>query len=410
MTVCYYPISMPAHTDGKTNGDAARVLMLMHAVADTDTSVSPRALADAYVAAQPESLFIPGKIVEAARAATARARAAHVADRSNDANEPRLKARRTEGEKLLTLRTKDVVRQIDPWIRDRRAELFGHTDPPYRSLDEAAIWIEQEAQKQPRRPSPEREALDDEVEALLTRLLEADAWASSYGLTEKNAVLRFWKPDGFPGHVRVSRVHPTLYGVCRAAEHIAEVTTLPPATAVAWLLAGIHPGQRVRLSDRRTATMPGLRLVSWHVRELVSSAPHGDPHVTHRTRLVFDLDVRDLTDRNLRVAVREATKHLTRGAPTLTAKQQRVLTLVERLGGPPTPKFARPFWTRVAKGLRLEDPIAVAKRYYRAVQASRPDALQPIATDSKTARVKAPQVPPVRRKNARQSPRGTKRA
>src|SRR5687767_8249496 len=99
---------MTVHSNGKTSDDVERMLTLMHAVADTDTSVSPRALADAYVASQHKPLFIPGEIVESARAATARERrSSSVAD---EAKSPRLKARRSAGEALLVARTKDIAR------------------------------------------------------------------------------------------------------------------------------------------------------------------------------------------------------------------------------------------------------------------------------------------------------------
>jgi hypothetical protein len=245
--------------------------------------------------------------------------------------------------------------------------LFGAETPPCHSLAAAARWIEEAARSAGTRQS----AVEDEVDALIDtvegRLFEADPWGS-YRLEGTYHHLRYWKPNGEPGSVVVSRTHQQLYGVYRASEQVAELTTLPPATVAAWLLIGIRPGQRVRLTTGRTLAMPGLRLVTWRIRRPQVSV-HGPARASAPPRLVLDLDVRDLNDRMLRVARREATKSLERWAP-LTSKQRRVVEVVRRLGGPPTPKFARPFWNRVAKQLKGEkDAIAVAKLYYRAAPA-----------------------------------------
>jgi hypothetical protein len=91
-----------------------------------------------------------------------------------------------------------------------------------------------------------------------------------------------------------------------------------------------------------------------------------------------------------------------------------VIQAVANRGGPPARRFDVTYWRQVMNALnnglpprsrRLTDPIAVARRFYRA--AAR---LPRIATNSKTGGVKAPQVPGRPKKNARKSRRRKIRA
>jgi len=327
--------------------------------------VSARAVVEVHdLVRRTQRFYTKGQVVEMALERTkreaARVRAADVRDT--------LTPRRTEGERLLAARTKDIVKRGEPWIRERRRALFGTPDPPFASLRDAAAWIEAQQRLHARTPSAELSALDDELDVLIERRLEADPWSRA-GLTEKDNHLDYWRPDGTLGSVVVSRHAHALHGVWRTAETMAELTGLPAATVIAWILVGIRPGRQVRLTDGRTAAAPGLRLVSWRLHHPKVSAVRDWPAIPRPQRVLLDMDVRDLTDRNLRVARREVLKFLARHRrPTLTAKQQRMLEIVERLKGPPTPKFQLSFWKRVAKQLKGEkDPIALARLYYRAI-------------------------------------------
>lgn len=356
---------MAAHTNANhtTRDEVDDLRALMWANADAGTS--SRELLIAHDAVRQEPFYDQGKVFDMARRRTAAA--AKGTGRRARGEGAAMKSRQSEGETLLAARTKDLVTQLRPWIDSLRLSLFEAVEPPCRSLEDAARWIEQEARKHPRvEDSPELDALDDELHALFNRLLDADSWIHRCGLSVKENALSYWKPDGTEGKVVVSTANRRLYGVCRAAKRIATLTVLPAATVVAWILAGVLPSQRVRLPNGRTAAVPGLQLVTWRIHYPQDPGVMNRPPVTRTQRAIFDLDVRDLTDRNLRVARREVTKFLDRGAPTLTAKQRRVVEAVERSGGRPTPKFARPFWNRVAKKLKLDDPIAVAQIYYRA--------------------------------------------
>jgi hypothetical protein len=347
---------MTARTDGKDDND--RLIALLRANPGPD--VSPRALFDAWVAARDDPFFDPLKISETARAATRAAR-------TPDEPASRLKSRRTEGETLLMARTKELVQRLGPWLRQRRAVVFGQTRPPFTSLTTAAAWIERETGAAAPRDagSASERRYSNRIDAVLLKLLDADPW-STYSVNAKDHWLDYWKPDGSPGRVRVSRAHRQLFGVYRTVTQVSGLTTLPSSTVAAWFLAGLQPSARVRLANGRTATLPGLQIVRV-TRHTLSPATTGGVftagHVAQRVTL--DLDVRDLRDRTFRVARREAASRLRPRSP-VTPKQRRVAEQVLRLGGPPSPKFSRVFWTRVAKLMGGDaDPIAVAKLFYR---------------------------------------------
>jgi hypothetical protein len=349
---------MSAHA----NDNAEDLRRLMWACADT--SVSPRAILEAYEAREPFTSL--GKVIEMARRSTRRDGAGF----SRRPEREPLKPRRTEGEALLAARTKDIVKRLQPWIERRRGSLFGQTAPPLQSLAEAATWIEQEAGTEHRAmESSELQALKREIGRSLDRLLDVDPWVS-YQLAGRNYWLRYWTGNGEPGMVRVSHKRQPLWGVYATAKRIEDISMLPAPTVVAWILTDIRPGQRVRLREGRVAMMPGLSLVSWRIHYPHGSGVPDGPPLAVVPRVILDVDSRDLTDRNLRVARREAMGYLERRSPKLTPKQTRILDIVQRLG-PPKEKFSRVFWHRVAKNWPTEiDPIALARLYYRAQTAA----------------------------------------
>ena len=274
-----------------------------------------------------------------------------------------LRGHRTEGERVMAERMNELVRRLAGWIEERRLELFGRADPPFRSLAAAQTWIEREGRREGTPKFPKH--LSENTIKSMSDLYDADPWRQ-YRITISQQWLSYWTRSGHPRSMLVSRKHRTLYRLYWAAERISETTTLPPASVVAWILTGTVPGIRVQVG-RKERVVRGLQIVTSHFRRLDSAEPKGPP-VDSRgiQRVVLDLDIRDLTDRNLRVARREAMKYLTGEKSAVTAKQRRVIDIVQRLGGPPKPRFNLSFWTRVAKESRQDrDPIAVARLFFR---------------------------------------------
>jgi len=369
---------MDVRNDGKRTDADDRLERLLAAVPDTDQSVSPRAIAEAYRAARNQPLFVPSAILESARAITTRNRqrlaveAEGDRDHADEAPRSTLKARRSEAEALLSRRTKALVRDLGPWLAEWRIALFGTAAPPFGSLAAAAEWIEQHTE--PWKPeSPAVLQQDTALGAVYDQLYGPEHWI--YGVavgvkvaTKHNNNILYWRPDGDLGVRDVSRDQRQAFGVYTAGLSIAKQTTLPSASAIALLLTDIRPGQQMRLSNGRPAIMPGLKLFTWRVHTTMGIFVKPE-RLTPAVRVTLDLDARDLTDRNLRVARRAAMRSLPLEAPRhLTAKQQRALQVVDALGGPPTPRYALTFWTRAAKRLRMSNPIVVAKLYYRAAE------------------------------------------
>ena len=307
----------------------------MGAVPETDRSVNPRVLRRRCISRI--HAIRSARLWDVARAST-RARQST----ANDTTEPPSQPRRSEGEVVLAARTEEIVRELDPWIRTRRAVVWGQPEPPCQSLDDAAGWIEREAATLPPLPNAEfDDALDAEIDALLERMLAANPWAYSYGITSRGCRFHYWRPDGSPASVPVNHRHLALSSVS-ACDEIVAVARLPRETVTAWFLNGIRPGQRVRLSGGRTVAMPGLRLVSSlssgrGPRASRKSFP--DPHAASGTG--FPCEGREYAEPPHRVA--RSDEVLADRAPTLTAKQRRIMEIVGRLNGPPTPKYARSF-------------------------------------------------------------------
>ena len=164
---------MHAHDDGKTGDiDGEKLLAIMGAVPETDRSVNPRVPREVYLA-NPRNPV--GKIVDVARAST-RARQST----ANDTTEPPLQPRRSEGEVVLAARTKEMVGELNPWIRTRRAVVWGEPEPPCQSLDNAAGWIEREAATLPPLPNAE---FDDALDAERSTHSSNECWPPTRGPT-----------------------------------------------------------------------------------------------------------------------------------------------------------------------------------------------------------------------------------
>jgi len=92
------------------------------------------------------------------------------------------------------------------------------------------------------------------------------------------------------------------------------------------------------------------------------------------SRIQIDIDLRDVSDRNLATIRQELKKRLgtVGNATETTESQESITTVVQSLGGPPWIKFDAQFWSRanrmLPKAQRVEDVIALARRYYRAMR------------------------------------------
>jgi hypothetical protein len=300
-------------------------------------------------------------------------------------------------------------------VEERRLAIFGSRHAPFSSLSGAATWIE--SHEEPRLverstiDETERAALCEQLHDIGMRLREMDPWNEYQTYRQTSYHITYWRADGQLGARSFGRHQQQLFRCHQWAIRISEQTTLPSRSLLAYLLTDLKPGRIVALSDGRRVAMPGLQLAQLQQRSLKATHPN-DPHASSE-RVQIDIDLNDVTDRAFRSVRQRIAEwlHLTH-EPDITTKQQTVAEIVGQFGGPPpVKKYDRQFWERVRKAFnrrakkRVDDPITLAKMFCRMQKRS-----QRIATDSRTAQVKAPQVPARGKKNARQSPRRKKRA
>jgi hypothetical protein len=314
---------------------ALGVLSLLEAVSVEDGSILPRAILDVISAAQSKGEFLGDRatLLQRARTQTAGERAR--------IKMQRLPSRRTANDALLAHRTAQVVGELRQAVIHMRRLCFQRESPPFRSLEDAGKWIEQRAEGW-QLPTP------------------AD-------IDQRGPLgLHYWCADGSQGLRPVNPAEKDLLAIHQWARRISEQTSIESASLVAMVLMGAEPGQRVALANGHSGTLPGLQLVSL---QRVSRGPlvPGDPTVRSE-RIVLEMDARDFTDRNLRRARQQFKTRLQTPTPRQSTRQQRVLDLVQKLGGPPKVKFDRRFWSRVARRLRITDPVAAARLYERAVE------------------------------------------
>ena len=351
---------------------------LANAVPPDDTSISPRALAQEFKAAQDrgEQISNVAGFLNRVRALTRRERnQLSVFSETEDERQRSWTSRRTTTDKVLARRAKEIIAVLHDSIATLREQLFDRRTPPFTSLASAAVWMGKHVHVhgQPKTGEPHdivsfQLALHDQLQ----RLTEADAWRE-YGLSVSLLRVRYYQPDGRVTVRALNReLHGSAHSLQRWAERVSEETMLPTASLIAHVLVGLIPGELVRLSDGRNAAMPGIPLVALERRTI------GSRYRVGRERIVLDVDFSDLTERTLRLIRQEAHKRF-RLKPShrpATMKQRRIADIVTRLGGPPRTKYDRGFWTRALREInrgvrsarRVEDPIALARRFYRARQ------------------------------------------
>lgn len=326
------------------------LLELMNSIPPDDTSVSARALRDVAHRAIQAGEFVGDRafLLDRARQQTHAVQRKAEVERENAARHLKRRASREVifGRRL----TQELVEVLRPAVLRFRHGCFGLDVPPFSTLKTAAAWIKQHSLERwsPEVPPDHASELVD----VCDRLDRVDRWHGySCGCEPPN--LEYYRADGSLAVRVVSKDSEPLASIRLWANFTAEITLLPPAALVAFMLVGLAPGERAPLPGNRSAVLPGLEVLSR--RRLPN---------TGADQIVLALDSRELTDRNLRLLRRLALSQTT--PKRTTQKQERVVEIVRQLGGPPRVRFDRGFWGRVARRLKVSDPIAAARRYYRA--------------------------------------------
>jgi len=295
-------------------------------------------------------------LLDAARARTAR----NAAMRSKPpAGYHRLKRTRP-AEDILNLRaTREIVTALEPHMGEFRQVLFGRPEPPFKSLQAAAAWIEGHSAKRGSEAYIEEDRrYQTEVRPRLDEMNRTDRWLT-YGAFPTE--VEYWDGRDLTTRRRSVPKDDLLAVILGSLQLVVERTTLPLPVLLAWVLAGVRPGDRERGADGRAVTFPGLGVLSRQRLLTTNTAPDID-------QVIITVDARELTDRNLR-RIRQWAQRLIRPR-RLTGRQQQAVEVVQQLGGPPRPRYDRAFWQRAAQRLRVDDLVAAARLYYRAVSPS----------------------------------------
>jgi hypothetical protein len=224
----------------------------------------------------------------------------------------------------------------------------------------------------PPKTSPEAEKLRRDISAMTDRANKRDPWHAYAGLAEASLLLEYYAGDGDLRIRYVSREQKPLHMIQGWTKRVSEQTTVVQAALVSAILTGFRLGESVRLADRTRVRLPGLQLAT--IERRWRGPMHAEDPAIRMERLVIELDVQDLTDRDLRQIRRDAEESLRdgpRGAPRrrkISDRQHKVLHIVTEMGGPPIRRFDQRFWTLVGKKMKVDDWRAAARLYQRATR------------------------------------------
>ena len=247
---------------------------------------------------------------------------------------------------------------LGPWVEETRRQIFEGPQAPFRSLNGAAAWIEQQAAAQPRASKTDLALaadLDRQIMALARQL--SSLTLRQYGVTQHVDTLAYQKPGKEKEWVHQAVVldTPSALGVLqKAASTMAATTGFTEDAVVRFILTGALP------------QLPSARV---HVGPRSHKLPDGTWWV--RGHATIELNVRDVSFRQLRAIhrqVRSAWGPIDRG---LTKQENKLLAIVTATGPPPHGSGAGAYWKRVhtkarAAGFGGETYNAVQMAYYRA--------------------------------------------
>jgi hypothetical protein len=249
--------------------------------------------------------------------------------------------RKTRSEELALEATdklfgKALVRSLAPRLEELRRSGFDSPEPPFKTVAEAAAWVEQTADvnlAEWRKDSKERKKARAEIERLAAKY--------RIEIQEKATQIPYQKPSD--EQVKWTHAVPGTFLLALAQEtrRIAEHTGLPQDALVTYVLTGIEPARsRVRLT----------------MKENRYTLPSGEQIGVNEA--LVTLRARDLTDKELRTIYRMARGHVGgKGTKGLRDDDVDLWELVQDLGGPPQEYGSKgQFWETVREHWNREYP------------------------------------------------------
>jgi len=229
-----------------------------------------------------------------------------------------------------------LTRALAPQVEELRRERFGHIDPPFSTMEEAADWIEQSSEAELvrwREKGKQRGRALEKIERLAQEhLIELDF---------KSTLLPYQKPGD--EHVKSAPAIPRTYlhKLARETASMAKHTGLSQGALVTHVLTGLKP-------LRSRAQMKTTRNVYW--------VPSGEQITVNEATVVFR--AQDLTEKELRSVYKNVREHVGgKGTRSLEHKDVEIWTLVQELGGPPQQHGSKGlFWNKVLERWNSENP------------------------------------------------------
>jgi hypothetical protein len=194
----------------------------------------------------------------------------------------------------------DLIHHIAPTVKAIRQQEFHRDDPPYRSMEEAAPWIEQEA-RAPYRGSPEQKASEYALKCRIEQLL--NEWSARTHLDWRGgdrtrfltyertngtgtACLRLPDPDPDEEH---PAVRSPLARLQSAAVQMAEATGFSDPSLITYILTGIEPRLRPVMVSVRWQFHEGMDIYRQEMREnfLTGDVPFEEQRQIYRDYRAF---------------------------------------------------------------------------------------------------------------------------
>jgi len=229
-----------------------------------------------------------------------------------------------------------LTRAMAPQVEELRRERFGHINPPFSTMEEAASWIKQSSEadlvKWREKREQRRKALEKIERLAKEHLIELDL---------KSTLLPYQKPGD--EHVKSAPAIPRTYlhKLARETASMAKHTGLSQDALVTHVLTGLKP-------LRSRAQMKTTRNGYW--------VPRGEQITVNEATVVFR--AQDLTEKELRSVYKNVRAHVGgKGTRSLEHKDVEVWTLVQELGGPPQQHGSKGlFWNKVLERWNREHP------------------------------------------------------